>query len=547
MGIIVMIQIKIPARLIGVPALISVICVLFALPCVAFAGINSPVSLASYNVENLFDLKKDSTEYPGYVPGGGAGWNPEMLNIKLAHIGRVINDLDADILALQEVESRRALKLLNQRLETPYPHMAIADKKPTTVKCALMSRFPIKSAAEIPVPGKSARNILKAEIAVAGHPLIVFVNHWKSKSGPESLRLPYARALADEVEKLGEDADFVIVGDLNANYDEFKTFRNSPDLNDTDGITGINHILNTVRKDRLVTERILHNQPQNGIYLYNLWLEIDADRRWSVQFFRHKNSPDHIIASPGLYDDKGISYVDNSFDKYDPGYLFKGGRIRRWQRADKGRGRHLGKGFSDHLPVFAWFVPRPFTYRPDAPYPEKTVPVAALYKSKTGRVNYHLRHCVVIYRHQKFTVIKQRDGRAILVYGAGEALERGRMYHLTVKYLKRYYGMLEITKLSDVQPIGEAEELTAFFIEPGDRSLDAPGLVNEVVGEIRGIYRDGWLYYGNNRKIRLYAKNRDLLPESGSGIMLRNIRIGFHNHPELVLERAKQLKFVEGN
>ena len=548
MGIDVATQAKRTARQIGVPVLICVICVLFVLPCAADSGIRSPVSLASYNVENLFDLKKDLTEYPGYVPGGGAGWNPEMLNIKLSHIGRVINDLDADILALQEVESRRALNLLNQRLETPYPHKTIADKNPTTVKCALMSRFPIKSATEIPVPGKSARNILKAEIEVAGHPLIVFVNHWKSKSGPESKRLPYARALAGEIEKLGEDADFVIVGDLNANYNEFKTFRNSSDLNDTHGITGINHILNTVRKDRLVTERILHNQPQNnGIYLYNLWLEVDAERRWSVRFFRQKNSPDHIIVSPGLYDDKGISYVDNSFDKYDPGYLFKSGRIRRWQRADKGRGRHLGEGFSDHLPVFAWFAPRPFTYRPDAPYPEKTVPAAALYESKTGRVNYHLRQCAVIYQHQKFTIIKQRDGRSILIYGAGEELERGRMYHLTVKYLKRYYGMLEITRLSDVQPIGEAEELTVFFIEPGDRSLDAPELVNEVVGEIRGIYRDGWLYYGNNRKISLYAKNRDLLPENGARIMLRNIRIGFHHHPELVLERANQLKLVERN
>lgn len=539
----VAIQKKIAVKLLRMrmSILIGIICGFFIFPGFAFSANRTGISLASYNVENLFDLTRDSTEYPGYIPGGRHGWDREMLNAKLDHMARVINDLDADILALQEVESRAALDLLNQRLEKPYPHTTIADKKPTTVKCALMSRFPVVETNEIAVPGKAARNILKAEIEIADHSFIVFVNHWKSKTGPESRRLPYARALADAIEKLDADADFVIVGDLNSNYNEFKTFKNAEALNDTSGITGINHILNTVRQDRLVSERMLSRQPQNGIYLYNLWLELKTGRRWSVKFFRQKNSPDHIIVSPGLYDNEGISYIDNSFDKFDPGYLFRGDRIRRWQRTDKGRGKHLGKGFSDHLPIFAWFAPRPFSYRPDAPYPEKTVPIAALYESKTGRVNYHLRRCLVIYKHQKYTIIKQRDGRATLVYESGEQLKRGHMYNLTAKYLKRYYGMLEITRLASVRSIKEALDVTEFFIEPADRSLADSEFVNEVVRRIEGVYRDGWLHYGGHRKIRLFAKDKSLLPENGSSIILRNVRIGFHHHPELVLERSGQI------
>ena len=510
----------------------------------ADAGVSPRVVVASYNVENLFDLKRSSTEYPGYIPGGAAGWDQGMLDKKLSHVARVIHDLDADILALQEIESRRALRLLNQRLKTPYPYAAIADHKATTVKCALLTRHPVKEASEIRVSGESARNILKAEIEIAGHALIVFVNHWKAKSGPESARLPYARALAAAIEDLAKDADFVVTGDLNANYNEFQTFQDDPELNDTDGITGINHILNTVQGNRLVGERRLNQKAQNGIYLYNLWLELSPDRRWSTRFFHQENSPDHIIVSPGLYDNQGISYIDNSFDKFDPGYLFEGGRIKRWQRENQGRGRHLGRGFSDHLPVFAWFAPQPFSYRHDAPYPEETVSIAALYDSKTGRVNYHVRRCAVIYKHQKYTVVKQKNGRAILLYGTGDELAQGRMYHLTVNKLKRYYGMLEITELSDIKPVEEKIDTAEFLISPGARLLSDPALVNEVIQKLQGVYQNGWLHYGDQRKIRLYAKDKALLPESGSRIMLRSVRVGFHEHPELVLEQAKQIKCV---
>ncbi len=107
------------------------------------------ISLGTYNLENLFDVKRDGTEYPGYRPGS-MGWDRQMLERKLVHLARVIEDLDADILALQEVESRQALALLNRQLAKPYPHMAIADERPSTVKCALLSRCQVISLYPLP-------------------------------------------------------------------------------------------------------------------------------------------------------------------------------------------------------------------------------------------------------------------------------------------------------------------------------------------------------------------------------------------------------------
>jgi hypothetical protein len=66
------------------------------------------VKIATYNLENLFDMSRDGTEYPGYVPGGPLGWDHEMMETKLVNLSRVIHDLTADIIGLQEDETQKA-------------------------------------------------------------------------------------------------------------------------------------------------------------------------------------------------------------------------------------------------------------------------------------------------------------------------------------------------------------------------------------------------------------------------------------------------------
>jgi hypothetical protein len=321
--------------------------------------------VASYNLENLFDLTSDGTEYPAYIPNTGYGWTKDIANIKYTNIARVMKDLEGDVVALQEVESKKALIILHNKLKdfgVDYPYFEIADSRATSVKCAVLSKFPIVEKEEIQVDqvdNEIARNILKITLDIDGNRIILFINHWKSKRGPESMRVAYAKTLRREIDKLKEVVDFVLIGDFNSNYNEYKTFQNSGRLNDTGGIAGINHILKTIKDSEMVDEKILTEQATNE-YLYNLWLEVSKTRRWSYKFFERDESPDNIIVSKGLYDEKGISYSDNSFNTFQPDYLFKEKTIYRWQRAENSIGRHLGKGYSDHLPIFAYFSTEPF-------------------------------------------------------------------------------------------------------------------------------------------------------------------------------------------
>ena len=48
------------------------------------------IKIASYNVENFFDLENDKTEYQEFIPNGKTLWNQRNFNIKLNNIIKVL-------------------------------------------------------------------------------------------------------------------------------------------------------------------------------------------------------------------------------------------------------------------------------------------------------------------------------------------------------------------------------------------------------------------------------------------------------------------------
>ena len=151
------------------------------LPCCISLIEARTFKVASYNVQTLFDLTTDGTEFNEYIPNTNYGWTQKMMDIKAGNIAEVINDLKADVVMLQEVESKKSLLLLRNKLknlQVDYPYFAIADSKATTMKCAVLSKFPIVEKKEIPVNNELVRDILKITLDIDGYLLILFNNHW---------------------------------------------------------------------------------------------------------------------------------------------------------------------------------------------------------------------------------------------------------------------------------------------------------------------------------------------------------------------------------
>ena len=99
--------------------------------CATIYG-DTTLKIATYNVENIFDLQKTGHEYPEYIPNTQANWNQKTYKIKLQNISKVIKDINADIIGLQEIESLQALKDLRFTLKQTgvyYQYYKIANQK----------------------------------------------------------------------------------------------------------------------------------------------------------------------------------------------------------------------------------------------------------------------------------------------------------------------------------------------------------------------------------------------------------------------------------
>lgn len=313
------------------------------------------LTIASYNVENLFDLKKGDYRYKEYIPNTKSLWNKKNYKIKLQNISKVIKDIDADIIALQEIGSLQALKDLRFILKQKglyYQYYKIADKKPTAIKVAILSKIPFVYTKELSVTSSyKYRNILETKFKIDSKDLYVFVNHWKSKAGPESMRVISAKKLRKRVNQIGYDKNIILLGDFNSDYEEHIKFKRKRKHNNTNGKTGINHILKTLKQNMKASET---NYTKNNFY--NIWYDTNKQNRYSYIYRGKKEALDNILISQSLLNKDGISYVNDTITNFDKKYLFKKKKIYRWQTTRGKIRKHKGKGYSDHLAVVAKFL-----------------------------------------------------------------------------------------------------------------------------------------------------------------------------------------------
>ncbi|MBU0633269.1 endonuclease/exonuclease/phosphatase family protein [bacterium] len=313
------------------------------------------VKIATYNVENLFDLKKSGYEYKEYIPNSVSQWNKKAYDAKIKNIAKVIKKINADIIAVQEIESGEAFIDLKNQVKRDglyYQYSALADAKDTTVKVGIFSRYKILYKKEIPINATFRyRNILEVKIDVDGNSVYLFNNHWKSKAGKESERVQSAKKLYSRIQEIGFEKNIIIVGDFNSDYEENKKIDKKH--NDTNGITGINSILHT---DKLTCKAKEVSTCKDC--LYNLWYDTDIDKRYTYIFKKKKEALDNIIVTPYTLHNKNFHYINGSLRSFKTDYLVINGKINRWQMSKRKPKKHLGKGYSDHLPLTAEFLVR---------------------------------------------------------------------------------------------------------------------------------------------------------------------------------------------
>lgn len=498
-------------------------------------------TVASYNVENLFDLKYDGTEYKEFIPDTKQ-WNKRIYFNKLKYISKTIKHLNADIIALQEIESQKALDDLQKKLSI-YKYSLFFKKQTSSVGVALLSKFPIIKHSKIDVNKNDnyARDILQVTVNIENKSLILFINHWRSKRAKESQRIIYATALKHKLDKLDILADYIIIGDLNSNYNEYTTFKYDKKLNDTYDITGINQVLNTTLNGNFIKKDIILKYKKR--VHYNLWLDLNNKNRFSSKFRGHNSTPDHIIVSSGLFDTKNISYKNESFKVFKPSYLYQNSKINRWNN-------HKQSGYSDHLPIYATFTTSKFKNSTIKQIKYSKNTISSLYDIDTLNNNIDLKNIIVIYKYKNNAILKQQNNRAILSFNNAKAFKLGFSYDIQVDNIDEYFGLKEIKSISNIITKKRLnKDIKYFYLDARKIDIFNPIYQNEILKNLRGKYKKGYLYYKNSKglhKIKLYFNKEIKRPKDNSMITILSghlscyksqIQIAIHKNSDFKINR----------
>jgi endonuclease/exonuclease/phosphatase family metal-dependent hydrolase len=494
-------------------------------------------TVASYNVENLFDLTKQKSEYKEYIPNTKSKWNQKNFNIKINNVLKVLKDIDADIIALQEIENRQILQHLQRKLPQ-YKYISFSKHKRSSVGIGFLSKIKIKNNKNIDVKfsNKIFRPILETTFELDNTEFKVFNNHWPSKRVAESYRLKFAKKLFDRLKQLPKDYDYILVGDFNSNYDEYKTIYKEKKLNNTSGITGINQVLNTTINRRYVTyDDVLTNKKRVN---YNLWLDIDYSKRFSNKYRGRNNTPDNIIIAPALFDNKKISYVTKSFEVFRPNYLYKNKKIIRWRMKNR---VHSGSGFSDHLPIIAKFSTnkeKRNIIKQIAVKEKKLNKISYLYTKQKLIDDIYLKDVVVIYKYKNSAIIKQKNDRAIYLYNNAKDLSLGFSYNLKISQIKDYYGLKEVDKFIIKKHNGKYKYYKDLHLYAHKADLFDKRFQNEIIKNLKGTYKKGYLYL-KNKKIKLFMKNKKDLPKDNSKITIKKAHLGYYRNKTQIIVHDK--------
>ena len=179
------------------------------------------IRIACYNAESLHDTIPDRLIDDGdYTPRGARQWNGERYRLKIGHIARVIDELDADLLLLTEIENESVLRdlMLATSSDYNYIHRHTSDRRGMDI--ALLYRgslfFPGR-VRQIAGPGLP-RELLVVNGLLDGEPLTLIGAHLPSQLNRASYRLRALgtlRKAVDSILRRDPNRKLLVMGDMN--------------------------------------------------------------------------------------------------------------------------------------------------------------------------------------------------------------------------------------------------------------------------------------------------------------------------------------------
>lgn len=145
--------------------------------------------VATWNVQNLFDVTLDGNEYEEYRPS--SGWTQSAYESRLSNARKVLQSLpqsESYIIVLNEIEGPNVVEDLIKNgdiAKMGLRYYACAGMEGGAIQTAVISSLPI-AAAKVHDVGEGQRPILEAEFDTSSGKIFVLALHLKSNIGTSS-------------------------------------------------------------------------------------------------------------------------------------------------------------------------------------------------------------------------------------------------------------------------------------------------------------------------------------------------------------------------
>ena len=310
-----------------------------------------------YNLENLFDITHDEGKNDEeYLPDGANHWTQMKYEHKLNNMSRTLADMGCErlpgigcaIIGVSEVENAHCLTDLCAQpplAERNFNFIHVEGPDRRGVDCALLynprffkpSKFWLQPYLNSDGTVRYTRGFLTVQGTLAGDSVTAIVCHWPSRfSGPEA-RIQAGQQVRQEKDSI-----------LRANP-QMKVFVMG-DMNDDPMDPSMAKALGARRKIADVTDD----------QMFNPWWQVLLDGRGTLRYQGGWNLFDQIVMTPNAIDRDGSkSYQTLTFFKAEVQrfeYLLQDdGKFKGNPKRTHAGGVWLD-GYSDHLPVVAYFV-----------------------------------------------------------------------------------------------------------------------------------------------------------------------------------------------
>ena len=462
--------------------------VVFALFLAFWAAFASEISIATYNVQNLFDCKNDGSEYLDFQVGVSK-WDCEAAGGKLQRTRQIISAIDTDIIALQEVENEQVLKSLVEGSD--YKFIIFTKEKNSPVGLGIVSKIQPSSSEIFKVPNVKTRNILKVVFEVDKKNFSVFVNHFPAFKNGLNTQKKAERTLRAALTK---EQNAIILGDFNSPY-------------------GQKSILNDIIATR---------------GFYDLYSFLAPKDRYSHAVHGKKRAIDHVLLSPSFIANGDLSYVDGSFEVFKPSFVVD---EHGFAKSDL---------YSDHFALKFKISTKPSPAKSGQLANENLKKEA----KKVEDQNYKKADIETLFEHPEdmpvlleraVVILKDKHGfiisknhRGIYVYDPKNSVGVGDELDILVRRVKFYKEALEVSSYEIINEHG-TKDVSENLLDSSKLSIARSG---DVIAKISGRLEGGYLHTPHG-KIRVYSKKR--LKDGEYSFERARVKI-YKNEKEIVVE-----------